>query len=126
MPHILFCALTAGPHLVRYLQQTCQASSLRGMLKLGRSLSFIPEKKHTARWHDPVPIHGDRIFGVMTILQYMLRQVAPQSAWKQRFKLLLADYPDIPIRFMGFPNNWEESPLWQSLPLWNSRGPADP
>jgi abortive infection bacteriophage resistance protein len=73
---------------------------------------LIPEKKHTTRWHDPVPIRGDRMFGVMTILQYMLRQVAPQSAWKQRFKLLLADYSDIPIRFMGFPNNWEDSSIW--------------
>ena len=46
---------------------------------------LIPEKKHTTQWHDPVLIHGDRLFGVMTILHYMLREVAPQSAWKQRF-----------------------------------------
>jgi hypothetical protein len=25
----------------------------------------------------------------------------------------LGDYPDIPLRFMGFPANREDSPLWQ-------------
>jgi abortive infection bacteriophage resistance protein len=39
-------------------------------------------------------------------------RVAPQSRWRDRFANLLAEYPDIPIRFMGFPENWQQSPLW--------------
>ena len=54
----------------------------------------------------------DRILGLLSVLHYLLRQVAPQSHWKDRLKTLLAAYPDIPIRFMGFPENWEESPIW--------------
>ncbi len=73
---------------------------------------LIPEVKHDPDWHTPVQIGSDRMFGVLTVLYYLLKQVAPQSAWKERYKQLLADYPDVPIRFMGFPDNWEASPIW--------------
>ncbi len=75
---------------------------------------LVPEASHAPDWHQPVAITGDRMFGVLTVLYYLLKQVAPQSAWKERFKQLLADYPDVPIRFMGFPENWEDSPLWRN------------
>ena len=72
----------------------------------------IPRARKNPDWHSPVPITGDRIFGVLTVLHYLLRQVAPQSKWKHRLAALFAEYPDIPIRFMGFPGNWTTSPLW--------------
>lgn len=74
---------------------------------------MLPYKETHPAWHHPVPIPDARLFGVLTVLHFFLRQVAPHSAWKQRLQYLLADYPDVPIRFMGFPDNWEESPLWQ-------------
>jgi abortive infection bacteriophage resistance protein len=73
---------------------------------------LIPETKHDPNWHEPVTIGPDRMFGVLSVLYYLLKQVAPQSAWKTRFKQLLADYPDVPIRFMGLPDNWDLSPIW--------------
>jgi abortive infection bacteriophage resistance protein len=74
--------------------------------------AVIPEIDTHPDWHKPIAITGERMFGVLTVLYYLLKQVAPQSAWKARFKRLLADYPDVPIRFMGFPENWEESLIW--------------
>ncbi len=74
---------------------------------------LIPEPRAAPEWHSPVPIVNDRTFGMLTVLYYLHKQVAPQSQWRQRLMVLLADYPDIPIRFMGFPDNWEDSPLWQ-------------
>jgi abortive infection bacteriophage resistance protein len=72
----------------------------------------IPRINKHPQWHTPVKIPNDKLFGILTVLHYLLRQVAPQSHWKDRFVRLLADYPDIPIRFMGFPANWQDSPLW--------------
>ena len=45
--------------------------------------------------------------------QIFLNQVAPQSAWPNRFKQLLVTYPEIPKPSMGIPNNWEECPIWK-------------
>lgn len=75
---------------------------------------MIPRQDSFPEWHTPVAITDERLFGILTVLHYLLRQVAPQSAWKQRLHSLFKDYPDVPLRFMGFPDNWEESPLWQS------------
>ncbi len=59
---------------------------------------------------------SDQTFAVLTLLYFLLRQVAPQSAWKSRLTKLLTDYSDVPIRFMGFPANWEECPIWKDTP----------
>lgn len=78
---------------------------------------LIPDAKHDPAWNAPVAIIPDRMFGTLTVLYYLLKQVAPQSAWKQRFKDLLAAYPDVPLKFMGFPVNWEQSPIWATPAL---------
>ena len=83
--------------------------------------AVIPEAGTHSDWHAPVTITGDCTFGVLTVLYYLLKQVAPQSQWKARFLKLLADYPDIPIRFMGFPDNWDESPLWDGATAGGAR-----
>jgi abortive infection bacteriophage resistance protein len=77
----------------------------------------IPRPNKHPAWHRPVAITNDRLFGVMTVLHYLLRQVAPQSQWRQRWESLLAIYPEIPIAAMGFHANWKDSPLWKAPPL---------
>ena len=79
---------------------------------LGNKQPIIPRARKHPQWHVPVQVTGIHMFSVLTVLYFLLKQVAPQSAWKDRLTKLLAKYPDIPIRFMGFPDNWQESPLW--------------
>lgn len=74
---------------------------------------LIPERTSQPDWHSPVPVDNSKMFGILTVLYFLLRQVAPQSHWRQRLGLLLIDYNDVPLRFMGFPDNWESSPLWK-------------
>lgn len=99
---------------LNYIRNLCAHHGRLWNRGMGNKEPAIPRKRKHPDWHTPVPITSDRMFGVMTVLYYLLKQVAPQSAWKDRFKKLLDDYPDVPIRFMGFPGNWEESPLWAS------------
>lgn len=72
---------------------------------------MIPDKD--PQWSSPVQISGERMFGILTILQYSLCKVAPQSQWRQRFQALLNEYPDIPKLPMGFPIGWQECPMWK-------------
>lgn len=63
-------------------------------------------------WKQPVVVANKRIFGVLTILKYIINHIAPQSKWGSRLFKLLEDYPDVPIKSMGFPDNWRECPIW--------------
>jgi abortive infection bacteriophage resistance protein len=73
---------------------------------------MIPRVNKYPQWHDPVCIPQDRIFGILTILKYMMNSIAPQSGWSERFKALLGKYPEIPITSMGMPDNWRQCPIW--------------
>lgn len=75
---------------------------------------FIPKKQKYPDWHVPIVIPQDRIFGILTILRYLLKNIAPQSNWESRLFDLLDEYPEIYRPDMGFPNNWKESPLWKN------------
>lgn len=74
---------------------------------------YIPRKKKYPQWHKPVMIPQDRIFGVLTILRYLLQIIAPQSWWTSSLFMLLDEYSEISIQSMGFPEQWRESPLWK-------------
>jgi len=73
---------------------------------------MIPRKDE--RWHRPVEIPNARIFGMLTILRYLLTIIAPQSGWPGRLRSLLEEYPDIPLRQMGFPDGWNRCPIWET------------
>ncbi|NLG17622.1 MAG: DNA-binding protein [Fibrobacter sp.] len=73
----------------------------------------IPRKNKHPEWHSPVEVTGNRIFGVLTVLKYMLNRIAPQSNWINRFTDLLIRYPEVPKRQMGFADNWQECPIWK-------------
>jgi hypothetical protein len=45
---------------------------------------------------------------------YSLKRIAPQSQWSKRLRVLLADYPCVPLSDMGFPTKWAESLIWLS------------
>lgn len=74
---------------------------------------LIPRKQKHPQWHVPVVIPNNRVFGVLTILHYLLKKIAPQSEWRSRLYSLLDEYPEISRLSMGFPENWKESPLWE-------------
>lgn len=73
----------------------------------------VPRPHKHPEWHIPVAIPNERVFAVLTILHYLLKQVAPNTAWKARLLALLARYPDIPLAPMGFPLTWQDSPIWK-------------
>jgi len=73
----------------------------------------LPNERKYPDWHRPVVIPQDRVFVVLTALRYLLRYAAPTSHWEDRLRLLLQNNKEIPLRPMGFPENWNESPLWK-------------
>ena len=73
----------------------------------------IPRINKHPQWHRPVEVRNEQIFAVFTLLRYLISYVAPLSRWPDRVEKLLLDYSDIPLKQMGFPENWKDSPIWQ-------------
>ena len=74
---------------------------------------YIVSAKKDTQWHDPIKIPNDQIFAILTLLEYMLKVIAPQSKWKDRLQNLFNNYNDIPLAQMGIPSNWKDCPIWQ-------------
>jgi abortive infection bacteriophage resistance protein len=74
---------------------------------------LMPYGRRYADWAAPVPISGERVFGLLTICAFCLRRIAPGSRWQRRVRDLLASHPHVPTKNMGFPENWLASPLWK-------------
>ena len=72
----------------------------------------LPNAKKYPEWHTPVSIPQDRVFIILTIVRYFLGFIAPTSRWQDRLQKLLDSNRDISIAAMGFPADWEKSPLW--------------
>jgi abortive infection bacteriophage resistance protein len=72
----------------------------------------IPDIRHHPLWHATNAISNERVFGVLTLLRYMLGFTAPHTQWRERLFALVDDYPEIPITAVGAPANWTQHPLW--------------
>jgi len=73
---------------------------------------LIPHEKHRPDFYAP-PFHNSRIFAVLTIIQYLLNIVDPSQRWKAEVLTLLDTFPSVPLDQMGFPENWQEMPMWR-------------
>ena len=73
-----------------------------------RELGYKPKiPKKDARWHDPVEVAHDRVFGMLTVMMLLLTDIAPRSRWPARLRALLSECSEIPLPLMGFPEGWE-------------------
>ena len=54
-----------------------------------------------------------RIYYRICIIKYLLFTVSPNNRFTQKLKSLLAEFPTVDISAMGFPENWQNEPLWK-------------
>lgn len=74
--------------------------------ELPRSQNFLwPDTLRNAQMHM-------RLYVVLAILNYMMKQVSPHTSWNQRLKELFNQFPDIPLNAMGMPQEWQNDPFW--------------
>lgn len=104
--------LTSWLQTINVIRNICAHHSRFWNRELGVK-PYIPRRHKYPQWHVPVAIPQNRVFGILTILHYMIKIIAPQSRWKFRLLGLLDEYPEISRWSMGFPDNWKESPLWK-------------
>ena len=64
-------------------------------------------------WINDTTTDMKRIYYRICIIKYLLFTVSPNNTFTQKLKSLLAQFPTIDVRAMGFPDNWQTEPLWQ-------------
>lgn len=104
--------MTSWLQTINVIRNICAHHSRLWNRELGVK-PLIPRKQKYPQWHVPVEISQHRIFGIMTILRYLLKIIAPQSKWESRLLALFDEYPEISRWSMGFPDDWKDSPLWK-------------
>lgn len=85
---------------------------------IGRELGYkplIPNARKYLEWHDPVNFNNNRLFVTITICQYLMRLIVPQSHWAHLLIDLLEEYSEIPLEPLGFPENWQQCPIWIAI-----------
>jgi abortive infection bacteriophage resistance protein len=64
-------------------------------------------------WIDSSTTDMKRIYYRICMIKYLLFTVSPHNRFTQKLKSLLAEYPTIDVKAMGFPAAWQSEPLWQ-------------
>lgn len=71
------------------------------------------------RWLQPLhqnPDAASKLFGVLSCMLVLMKNVVPNSDWVKQLHLHLQTFPQHPLLSLqaaGFPNDWENQPLWQ-------------
>jgi abortive infection bacteriophage resistance protein len=80
-----------------------------------RDMPVLPtEPKNPAfPWIDSSTTDMKRIYYRICIIKYLLFTVSPNNTFTEKLESLLAQYPTIDSKAMGFPANWQTEPLWQ-------------
>jgi abortive infection bacteriophage resistance protein len=55
-----------------------------------------------------------RMYPVLSILNHLMRRTSPHTSWDRRLHELLAEFPEVDLRAMGFPQHWQDDPFWQA------------
>lgn len=97
-------------HSIVYVRNICAHHS-RLWNRALRIRPLFPRK--TLKPFLSVATINNRVYYVLSVIQYLLQTINPASTFPTRLKQLIADFPDVDLSAMGFPKNWESEPLWR-------------
>ena len=69
-----------------------------------------PPADRFAEWHLPEMVDMSRVYGTLRICDHIIRHAAQGSSWRRRLDDLLAEFPEVDRRAMGFPAGYNRLP----------------
>lgn len=97
-------------HSINYVRNIC-AHHGRIWNKL-LAISPINPKKTKYIWLSNNRLNQKKVYFSLSVINYMLRAIYPNSDFSLQIKKLITKYPEVPTQNMGFPNNWNNELLW--------------
>lgn len=98
-------------HVLNYTRNMC-AHNVRLWDRFFSIIPKIPSRDKHKEWYNPIEINNEKVFGIITVLHYMLSKQSSEYNLKHSLLTLLESYPEIQTNSMGFPEGWKESPIW--------------
>lgn len=88
-----------------------------------KGMSIKPQKPVTPinTWLNNTTVSNNRTYFILSMILYLLQSVDQKHQFIFRCKLLLKKYPNIDVKAMGFPDNWELEPIWKFKPTLKQR-----
>ena len=79
-----------------------------------RNFSVLPQLPEYLdfSWIDSTKDIPPKVYSPLCCLIYLQNQIHPDNLFVKNFKSLLSTYSNIDTHAMGFPDNWQEQPLW--------------
>ena len=65
-------------------------------------------------WVTPPIGNYDKLYSQLCYLQYLQNVIRSNNNFNVRLKALLTEHPNVDIAAMGFPDTWQDEPLWKS------------
>lgn len=80
-----------------------------------RRFSIIPQipQNMQSAWITNMKNDKTKLYSLLCCIVYWLNNIYADNCFVQRFKKLLADFPNVDTSAMGFPDSWENEPLWK-------------
>lgn len=97
-------------HSIVYLRNVCAHHSRLW----NRIISIQPIRpyKTSKTWINEINVSNNKIYYILSMILFLMQTINPGNSIMLRFKELLSEYPNIDVAAMGFPDNWENEPLW--------------
>jgi len=73
---------------------------------------LLPTEKYHPEWYDPYPIDTLTIFGILTIMNYLNKNIQKPVELKKIIAELFVKYGDSYRRDLGFSGDWKNHKLW--------------
>lgn len=98
-------------HSIVYLRNVCAHHSRlwNRDIRVKPQIPDNPKKQ----WLKNSEIENDKVYFLLSMILYLIQTINPKNSITSRFKSLLTKYPNVDVKAMGFPENWEEETLWK-------------
>lgn len=73
---------------------------------------MMPERMPNT-WIMGFTFREQTLYPQLCYVVYWLNSISPNNTFVASFKQLLANHPSVRPHLLGFPNNWEQEPLWR-------------
>ena len=98
-------------HSIVYIRNVCAHHSRLW----NRVMSIQPIKPINTRktWLANSAVANNKTYFILSMVLYLLQTINPKNSFSRRFQNLLAKYPNVDSRAMGFPSNWKDEIIWK-------------
>jgi hypothetical protein len=73
----------------------------------------LPSLRKYPAWHHP-EVPNNQIGVVLMLCRHLLNHISPGNHWSARIDHHFNEFPEIPMKEMGLPADWQNQPLWKS------------